>query len=116
MGAIVVGGLSLIGVPPTVGFISKWYLVLAVMERGWWPVALVVLVGSILALIYVWRLVEAAYFQRPAEGAAVPREAPLSMLAPIWLLVGANLYFGLATDLSVGSAREIASLLMGGGG
>ncbi len=116
MGAIVVGGLSLIGVPPTVGFISKWYLVLAVMERGWWPVALVVLAGSILALIYVWRLVEVAYFQRPAEGAAVPREAPLSMLAPIWLLVGANVYFGLATDLSVGSAREVASLLMGGGG
>ncbi len=116
MGAIVVGGLSLIGVPPTVGFISKWYLVLAVMERGWWPVALVVLVGSILALIYVWRLVEVAYFQRPAEGAAVPQEAPLSMLAPIWLLVGANLYFGLATDLSVGNARKIASLLMGGDG
>lgn len=116
MGAIVVGGLSLIGVPPTVGFVSKWYLVLAALERGWWPVALVVLVGSLLALIYVWRLLEVAYLRAPAEGAAVPREAPLSMLVPIWLLAGANIYFGLATDLSVGSAREVAQLLMGGGG
>ena len=116
MGAIVVGGLSLIGVPPTVGFVSKWYLVLAALERGWWPVALVVLVGSLLALIYVWRLLEVAYLRAPAEGAAVPREAPLSMLVPIWLLAGANIYFGLATDLSVGSAREVARLLMGGGG
>jgi multicomponent Na+:H+ antiporter subunit D len=116
MGAIVVGGLSLIGVPPTVGFVSKWYLVLALIERGWWPVALVVLVGSILALIYVWRLVEVAYFQRPTEGPVARCEAPLSMLAPIWLLVAANVYFGLATDLSVGSARQVTDLLMGGGG
>ena len=116
MAAIVAGGLSLVGVPPTVGFISKWYLVLAVIERGWWPVALIVLVGSLLALVYVWRLVEIAYFQRPAAGAAVPSEAPLSMLVPIWLLVGANLYFGLVTSLSVGSAQEVANVLIGGGG
>jgi multicomponent Na+:H+ antiporter subunit D len=112
--AIVVGGLSLIGVPPTVGFISKWYLVLAIMERGWWPLAVIVLVGSVLALIYVWRLVEVAYLQRPAGPAPATKEAPLSMLAPIWLLVGANIYFGLATHLSVGSAQQVAALLMGG--
>jgi hypothetical protein len=38
------------------------------------------------------------------------------MLVPIWLLVAANIYFGLATGLSVGSAREAAGLLMGGSG
>jgi multicomponent Na+:H+ antiporter subunit D len=116
MGAMVVGGLSLIGVPPTVGFVSKWYLVLAVIERGWWPVALIVLIGSMLALVYVWRLIEVAYFQSPEDEIGAPCEAPLSMLVPIWLLVGANIYFGLATGLSVGSAREAAGLLLGGGG
>jgi multicomponent Na+:H+ antiporter subunit D len=116
MGAMVVGGLSLIGVPPTVGFVSKWYLVLAVIERGWWPVALIVLIGSMLALVYVWRLIEVAYFQSPEDEIGAPCEAPLSMLVPIWLLVGANIYFGLAPGLSVGSAREAAGLLMGGGG
>ena len=39
MAAIVIGGLSLIGVPLTVGFISKWYLLMALIEQGWWPVA-----------------------------------------------------------------------------
>jgi multicomponent Na+:H+ antiporter subunit D len=115
MAAIVIGGLSLIGVPPTVGFTSKWYLVLALIERGWWPLAVIVLIGSVLALVYVWRLVEVAYLQRPAADAPAPREAPLSMLAPIWLLVGANIYFGVDTHLSVGSAQRVAALLMGGG-
>jgi multicomponent Na+:H+ antiporter subunit D len=115
MAAIVIGGLSLIGVPPTVGFISKWYLVLALIEGGWWPLAVIVLIGSVLALVYVWRLVEVAYLQRPAEDAPATPEAPLSMLAPIWLLVGANIYFGVDTHLSVGSAQRVAALLMGGG-
>ena len=35
---------------------------------------------------------------------------------PVWILVGANLYFGVDTDLSVGVAREAAGMLLGGGG
>jgi multicomponent Na+:H+ antiporter subunit D len=96
-----------------VGFISKWYLVIAVLEHGWWPLALVVLIGSVLALIYVWRVLEVAYLRpRPADAPPVS-EAPLSMLIPIWLLVIANIYFGIATHLSVGSAERAAALLMG---
>ncbi len=56
MAAFVAGGLSLIGVPLTVGFISKWYLVLGALEQGWWPLAVVVVVGSLIAVIYVWRV------------------------------------------------------------
>ena len=70
--AFVAGGLSLIGVPLTAGFISKWYLVLAALERGMWPVAVLVLGGSLIAVAYVWRVVEAAYFREPEGEAAVP--------------------------------------------
>jgi len=113
MAAIAIGGLSLIGVPPTAGFVSKWYLVLATLEQGLWPVAVLVLVGSLLALVYVWRILEAAYFGEPPGDTRV-REAPLSMLLPIWVLVIANIYFGIHTDLSVGLAQQAASLLLGG--
>ncbi len=116
MAAIVIGGLSLIGVPSTAGFISKWYLVLATLEQGLWPVTVLVLLGSLLALIYIWKLVEAAYFRSPPSDAPRISEAPLSMLIPVWLLVGANLYFGLFTEVSVGVASRAASYLMGGGG
>ena len=43
MGALILGGLSLIGVPGTVGFISKWHLVLGTLEAGFWPIAILIL-------------------------------------------------------------------------
>lgn len=116
MAAIVLGGLSLIGVPPTVGFVSKWYLVLGTLEQGLWPVTLLILLGSLLALVYIWKLVEAAYFAEPAADAAPVSEAPLSMLIPIWILIGANVYFGLFTEVSVGVASKAAAQFMGGAG
>ena len=112
MGAFVIGGLSLIGVPLTAGFISKWYLVLGALERGWWPVALLVLVTSLLAVIYIWRVVEVAYFKPAPEGQVV-REAPLALLIPTWTLALANLYFGLDTSLNAGVARLAAQSLLG---
>jgi multicomponent Na+:H+ antiporter subunit D len=94
MAAFVAGGLSLIGLPLTAGFISKWYLVNAVLANGYWPLAVLILVSSLLALIYIWRVVEAAYFNVPGAAMQKVREAPASMLIPTWLLIGANLYVG----------------------
>ncbi|MFH1568782.1 MAG: monovalent cation/H+ antiporter subunit D family protein [Gemmatimonadota bacterium] len=113
--ALVLGGLSLIGVPLTVGFVSKWYLVQAALERGWWPVAALILLGSVIALAYVWRVVEMAYFHAPPAGAEGREEAPLSLLVPVWILVAASLFFGVFTSLTVGMARRGAELLAGGG-
>ena len=117
MAAFVVGGISLIGLPPTAGFISKWYLVLAALEKNWWPVAILIVLSSLLAVIYVWRVIEVAYFQAPpkrAQGDEVG-EAPLSMLIPLWVLIGANLYFGIETSASVGVAKEAAKFLLSSG-
>ncbi|MDB3945386.1 monovalent cation/H+ antiporter subunit D family protein [Gammaproteobacteria bacterium] len=113
MGVFVIGGLSLIGLPLTAGFISKWYLVLAALERDWWPVVVVIIAGSLLAVIYVWRVIEAAYLGKTSE-AVSGAEAPLSMLVPAWLLAIANLYFGINTELSAGIASQAAMVLFGG--
>jgi multicomponent Na+:H+ antiporter subunit D len=111
--AFTAGGLSLIGVPLTTGFISKWYLVLAAFEKGWWPIAVLVLIGSLLALVYVWRVVESAYFRPMSKTGRNIKEAPLAMLVPTWILVLANIYFGTNTNLTVGSANESAKMLLG---
>jgi multicomponent Na+:H+ antiporter subunit D len=115
MAAIVIGGLSLIGVPLTVGFVSKWYLILAALENGWWPVAVLILLGSLLAVVYVWRIVEVAYFKPPLATGVATKEAPLLFLVPIWMLVLANIYFGIDTRLSVQVAQSAAQSLFGVG-
>ena len=110
---LVIAGLSLVGVPGTAGFISKWYLIVGALERGqWWLVA--VIVGtSIIAAAYVWRVVEAAYFRPVAAGVPAPGEAPPGMLAAALGMVILCVYFGLETSFSIGGAREAALLLIG---
>ena len=115
LGAFVVGALSLVGVPLTVGFVSKWYLIFAALDRGWWPLAAFIVLTSLIALAYVWRVVEVAYFRTAREGSAQAKavEAPLPMLVPLWMLVAASVYFGLDTSLTVGVAERAAETLLG---
>lgn len=113
MAAIVVGGLSLVGVPLTVGFVSKWYLVVALLERGWWPVAILVLISSLLAVIYVWRIIEWIYFTPARIIMDDVEEAPPTQLIPIWILVLANIYFGIDTELTLGVSNLAAQSLFG---
>lgn len=114
-GAILIGGLSLIGVPGTAGFISKWYLMLAAIEQQYWVLVVVILLGSLLAAIYVWKLVEVLYFKSAIEPThAGVKEAPMLLLIPTWVLVLANIYFGLATDITLGTAQTAAQLLLSG--
>ncbi len=114
MASFVVSGLSLIGVPLTVGFVSKWYLIQAALEKGWWPIAVLVLFSSLLAVIYIWRVVEVAYFRPAPEGGPAPAEAPLSMLAPMWLLTGAAVYFGIDATRTLEVAGGAAAFLLKG--
>lgn len=119
MAAFVVGGLSLVGVPLTVGFISKWYLVQAALEQGSLWLAIAVLAGSLLALVYIWRVIEVAYFQQPETTGGTAgkhqavREVPVGMLVPLWILIIANFYFGINTELTTGLARQAANFLLG---
>ncbi len=114
MAGFVIGGLSLIGVPLTVGFISKWYLILGAIERGWWWLVALLVVSSLLAVIYIWRVVEVAYFRDTESGSAQrAEEAPAMVLVPLWLLALANIYFGIDTRLTVGAASTAAGQLLG---
>ena len=113
MAAFVAGGLSLVGLPLTAGFISKWYLVSALLMDGYWPLAVLILVSSLLALIYIWRVVEAACFHVPGAAMHRVKEAPVSMLIPTWLLIGANLYVGINASLITDIAQQGAATLIG---
>ncbi|MGB5689816.1 MAG: proton-conducting transporter membrane subunit, partial [Woeseiaceae bacterium] len=112
--AFVAAGFSLIGIPGTTGFISKWYLITAALEQGSLGVALVavLVISSLMALVYIWRVVEAIYFGEPTTDLSAVREAPLAMLAVTWTAVLANLYFGLVPEVPVTLASAAAETLL----
>jgi len=122
--AFVVCGLSLIGVPGTAGFLSKWYLVTAALEHGPLGIALVcvILLSSLMAVAYVWRMVESACFapdfDAETDADSTPNRdfAAFSHLLPVivWIVALANLYFGLANALPLELAKSAALTLLGG--
>ena len=113
MAVFTAGGLGLIGVPLTAGFISKWYLVTGAIQAHRYEMAAIVLFGSLLALMYVWRVVEQIYFGKRDEDAPKLKEAPLTMLVPMVLLVAASIYFGIDARASSWVAQTAAELLLG---
>ncbi|MCB9664066.1 MAG: monovalent cation/H+ antiporter subunit D family protein [Alphaproteobacteria bacterium] len=112
--AFVLGGFGLIGVPLTAGFVTKWALLEALWAEGLWPVAIAVLLSSLLAVVYVGKVVETAWFHEPSEALRARAEAPVDLLLPAWILVGLSLIFGVWGAWTTGVAREAALRLLGG--
>lgn len=116
-GAFTIAGLSLVGVPLTIGFTSKWYLITAALERGWWWAVAALIISSLMALAYVARMLSAIWMESPPEhhGAKpAARHAPYMVLVPMGILAFANLYFFFHADVLVGLAEAAANAVMGG--
>ncbi|MCF6262403.1 MAG: monovalent cation/H+ antiporter subunit D family protein [Xanthomonadales bacterium] len=115
MAAFVIGGLSLVGIPGTAGFISKWLLISAVLEKGTLGIFLVVavLVSSLMAAVYFWRIVEVAYFGDAPKQSAELHEAPKWMLLGTWFVALANIYYGLNPSLPLLLSNQAAASLLG---
>jgi len=114
MGAFVIAGMGLIGVPGTAGFVSKWYLIAGALERDMWWLAAVIVVSSLLAVLYIGRIVEVAWFREPGAALADIKQVPPEMMAVTWLLAGATIWFGFDTQITAGVAGQAAQILLAG--
>ncbi|MEW6263675.1 MAG: monovalent cation/H+ antiporter subunit D family protein [Thermodesulfobacteriota bacterium] len=98
---LVIGGLSVIGVPPLCGFFSKWYLMLGVIQAKQWTFMGTLLLGSLLNAILFFRIFEKSYFEphhdaphrgREAgtrlERAAIGEIVPMVLMAAFVILLG----------------------------
>lgn len=114
--AFVIAGFSLVGIPGTAGFISKWLLITALMEQGGSGLVMVaiVLVSSLMALVYIWRIIETLYFQpRLTEGDG-PAEAPLAMIVVTMGVALLNIVFGVMPGFPIELAEAASGVLLGG--
>ncbi len=67
MAAFTIGGLSMIGIPFTVGFVSKWYIAIGALKADMWFIVPVILLSSLLTTVYFWRIIESIYFPQKSE-------------------------------------------------
>ncbi len=92
MTAFAIGALSLIGIPPAVGFISKWYIISGAASTGQMWVIAIFIVSTLLNAGYFLPIVYAAFFKAPRDD-ATHGEAPLPIV--IALIVTATLTIAL---------------------
>lgn len=60
-------GVTLMGLPPSAGFLAKWQLIEAALAQGQWIIAAVVLAGGLLAAVYVFRVLRQSFLLAPAS-------------------------------------------------
>jgi len=137
MAAFTIGGLSMIGVPLTVGFVSKWYLAIGALEADMWFIVPIILLSSLLTAVYFWRIIEGIYFAAPAEahqavagsygnvnpgiqesklagGSLLRDDAPLGLVVPTLILAALCIILGVAASIPVSITGKAATMLLGG--
>jgi len=114
MGPFAIGALGIIGVPPTGGFITKWFLAVGSIQAGQLAVFAVLVLSTLLTALYYLRIVRIAFFRPSPDEASAPAEhaqaehaaergpstpaagrLPLSMQAPLVIAAALSLAFGL---------------------
>jgi len=123
MAAFTVGALSMIGLPPLGGFLSKWYLGIGAVEAGQLPIILVLLASTILNACYFLPIAYAAFFRDPApvphdehhhEEAGQIQEAPAMMVVPLILTAIGTIGLFFVPSVFVDLAKIVATAAMGG--
>ena len=109
--ALVVAAFSMIGLPPTAGFYSKWYLMMGCLEAGRADLFAVVVASTLLSAWYFLRLFEIVFFT--AGEAPRRRELPAAMLAPIAVGALTLLVLGLANQRILAGVIGTSELLAG---
>jgi multicomponent Na+:H+ antiporter subunit D len=107
MAAFALASLSMIGVPPLAGFVSKVYLLMGIFETRHWFALGVVIISTLLNAAYFMPILWRAY-KKPAAKGAVVKEAPTLMVVAMVLTAGASVLLFLMPDIFL----WLASLLV----
>ena len=108
MGAFAIGALSMIGLPPAAGFLSKWFILSGAMSAADWLAVAVLAVSTLLNAGYYLPIVFRAFFVAPGTPSAGVREAPLAMVASQVVTAGACVALFAFPGPVIGFARAVA--------
>jgi multicomponent Na+:H+ antiporter subunit D len=109
MGAFAIGALSMIGLPPAAGFISKWYMLAGAMEAAQWLAVAVIIASTLLNAGYFLPIVYRAFFRLPeVTGHDHPHgEAPLAMVLALTVTAAGTVLLFFLPDVPLALARQL---------
>ncbi|MGB5716376.1 MAG: monovalent cation/H+ antiporter subunit D family protein [Gammaproteobacteria bacterium] len=112
MAAFTVGALSMIGVPPAAGFISKWYILLGSIEAGQMIAVGVIITSTLLNAAYFLPIVYAAFFRAPEGNTGnvnsdAHAEAPLTVILAIAVTATGTLVLFFVPDIPLELALQL---------
>lgn len=115
MMAFTLAALSMIGLPPFNGFLSKWTLSMGALDGGKPYFVVVFLISSLMNGVYYLPIIIAAFFGDHEKEFAI-NETPIKMLVPIGILAACTIIFGLSPlNFPYALSRLAAAMLTGGG-
>jgi multicomponent Na+:H+ antiporter subunit D len=113
LAAFAIGSISVIGMPPTGGAWSKWFLMVGALEAGQQVMVLVLLASSLLNVAYLMPIVARGFFLPPKEGSPTGiKEAPWFCLMPLCITAAGCIVLFFTAD----GIAELLSALTGNGG
>jgi multicomponent Na+:H+ antiporter subunit D len=110
-----IAALSMIGIPPTAGFFSKWNLFLGSLDANEWVLAFIIAGSSLLTLLYFLKLFEQIFTQEPQEEVVAQAVEPGGrIVGPVAVLATAVIVFGLGNAVLITHVLDpIAQRLVG---
>jgi multicomponent Na+:H+ antiporter subunit D len=109
MAAFTVGALSLIGIPPAAGFLSKWYIISGAAEGGHLLAIVVIVVSTLLNAAYFLPIVHAAFFRPPPIAGPAHGEAPAAILVALVASAGLTVTLLFFSDVPLRLASDLAA-------
>ncbi len=110
--ALAICMFSLSGLPPTAGFISKFYIFKTAIESGHTTVALIGILASIISVYYYLRVVYYLYMKEPAEGYAVTPQGGVFALGALTIAIVGIMAIGIYPTPLFQAAGNAAHLLL----
>jgi len=108
MGAFAVGAVSMIGLPPTAGFASKWFILSGAYEAGHWVAIATIAASTLLSAGYLLPIVFRAFFRPSADSHGHAHgEAPLPMIVAMVATAAATVLMFFFADLPLSLARQL---------
>ena len=103
--------IALAGIPPTNGFISKWVIYQALIEKGYLFLALAAFFGSIASFMYVFKPLSTVFLGQLKPQHQEIKEVPLMMKIPMLILIGVIVLFGVFPGIQMNIITQISGYL-----